>query len=470
MLLRPSLAATTLALLAATAPAATASETRGQEATAAAQRAAADTVRVSRSYGGPPVRVDGGGRVVLTFEGRAGDLVRLTLPVPGGGGRPLLQDPTEKSLTSLRSASGRTVASNALGYYRLPSTGRFRFDYRHRVFDATTTRVQLVKQVRIPHDGTTATRVPKRRGFQYAVRLPVSRDLRVVSFGTPIESVLTAGSVGRVGYGSESITLGAGVSLGDDGGFPLTEPLAKGQRVWALLPAKAAGRVVTTRPTTVAGDVDGPAAPIRRDGAVTATLSAADLAGSPGGLLHVRVTGSDDPSDWTVVVVRPDGTLNPVAAPGRDGVVPKRDIHQLTAPGSYRVLAYPRSPGLGRASIELDSVADGGTVAIDGPGVVVPARPDGRFTLLTMTGAVDTTRYLSVSSATVVGPWQVHAGLLEPDCVDLLRPSCGEAVSAVATDQHPVSDDALHVGTAVVVMPLAGQTSGTLTVRVATTP
>lgn len=438
---------------------------------AATPRAGADVRLVTRSYGGPPVRVERGDRLVMRFHGRAGDRVRLAIPVGEDEGWVTSHNPTDERLTTLRTPAGRKVAIDSSSFYRLPTTGWFRFHYRSA--ERQRARVQLVKQVRLVHDGTRATRVPKRRGYQYAVRLRVDRGIRVVSFGTRVESAIAARPLesavwafGRVGYGTESIVLGAGLGMVDDDGNALTRPLRKGQQVLALLSTDDRARVVTTRPEHTAAVLDGPAAPLRRDGAVTTTIDSADVAASAERLLHARVVGS---RDWTVLVVAPDGSVDPVAAPGRYGDAPRLDLHRLGDDGTYRLVVFPRTTGAGRATLELDTVADGGAVTVDGPGVTVAARPDGRFTLLSMDGAPRTARYLSVSDATLAPPWRVHAGLLEPDCGDH-APSCGEGEAATSTDQLLASGQSFSFGGSVLVMPLAGQTSGTLTVRISTTP
>ena len=472
MLLRCMIAVVLLTLVSSGTQAVAEAEVTPNTPSAATPRAEAATNHVTRRYGGPPVRVEKGDRLVMKFHGRAGDRVRLTVPVDKGEGWLISHHPTEKELTSLRTPEGRRVAIDSSSFYRLPTTGWFRFHYRS--VEGLRSRVQLMKQIRLHHDGTKMTHVPQRRGYQYAVRLRVGPGIRVVSFGTQVESAITArplesavSAFGRVGYGTESIVIGPGLAMvGHHSGLALTEPLKKGQRILALLSSDARGRVITTRPERISAVVDGPAVPFGRDGAVMTTIDSADVATSAERLLHARVVGS---RDWNLLVVAPDRTVHQLAAPGRYADAPLLDLHELEVDGTYRVVVYPLTTRAGRGSLELDTVADGGAVTVDGPGVTVPARADGRFTLLSMDGAPQTTRYLSVSDATLAPPWRVHAGLLEPDCGDH-APGCGDGERATSTDQRLATGDGFSYGGSVLVMPLCGQTSGTLTVRISTGP
>jgi len=217
-------------------------------------------------------------------------------------------------------------------------------------------RLQLVKQVRVEHRASSVTEVPARRGFQYAVGVRVRADLDVVSSGTDLQRVLAPGAK-FLEPGGQSLVVAPGLSPMGRAQFGTSEPLEQGQRLYALLDVATGGRVVSTRPDEVPAGLDGPGIALTAVdgvGAVVAELEAAAVVSSAGRLVRSSVTG-EAPEGWSVLVLGPDGRLVPRVQPGH--------LHPFAAStGTYRVLAFPWSVDAGRASLELDSVVDGGTM------------------------------------------------------------------------------------------------------------
>lgn len=429
--------------------------------------------KVVRQYGDGPVTLRKDQRMVLKFDGKRGDRVWLGVAYRLRTGNPYYGTVTG---TNLRGPGGR-VRIDRTGAYRLPTSGRFRIGYRAEVYGGKAQHVQLFKQVRVTHDGRGATRLPERRGYQYAVRVRAPRTgLNLVSFGTQLFGVASRGKF-ESGSGGESLVVAPGLPALGDATYALTEELEPHEQFQVLLDPSDSGKVVTREPTDVGRRaLDGPALSLPGGGtqAVIAQVDAADLAVSAQRLLHARVVGTEAKHAWRVLVFPAGGGVVKPSAPGVSLNFPMgAPLYQLTdTTGDYRVLALPTTETAPAAQLELDSVADGGTITVDAAPVNVPARPDGRFTLLTIAKdqpQVYSSSYLSVSDVTVAGPWAVYAGsLTSAHCPPQGPLGCADGNGVVVTSGM-ASNQPQHGGY-VLTMPTAGQTSGSFTVRLTTAP
>ena len=470
MPLRAALVTVVSALVVAVAPAVSHADPQGAGGASTAQHAAArhataqhapaPVKRVTRRYGGGPVALEPGQRLVLRFHGRRGDRVRLG-PVyrDHHTGEPYYGY-TSGGTVALRGPDGRRVRTDRTGFFRLPTSGWFRLTHR-----GSRGRVQLFKQVRLSHAAGEVTRVPHRRGYQYAVRLTVGPGLRVVSFGTWLDGAVAGGRVHIPG--GQALVVSPGLPLVGSGVTRPGDPLEVGQRVLAVVAPAASGRVVTTRPTAVDAAIDGAGVvlPSGSAGAVLATLDAADVARSPQDLVSGRIVGGPtSPFDWTVLVVTPAGDVVRPAPYTSNGAPPLFRLDQQ--PGTYRVVAFPSRPRAGGGSLELHTVVDGGPVVVNGPVVTVPARPDGRFTLLTISEPTpDLGVDVSVEGTTVPAPWRVYAGQLDdPYCPPRGPLGCADGWGVSLTDPAD-SFEPIWYGGHVLTMPLEGQATGEFSVR-----
>lgn len=423
--------------------------------------------KVVREYGAGSVAVAPGQRLVLRFTGERGDRVRLgsELSYRGKDYYGGVYD-EDVSLRGPRATSKVGVD----GFFRLRETGRFTLRYDNPTNAAGgVDRVHLFKQVNVTHDGSGTTRVPRRRGIQYVATVRAPRSgINVVSFGAFPYGLVTQGKyVGRVE--SESLVLAPGLPVqGADPTPTLTNPLKPGQRVMVQIDPSRRSRISTSVPSEAgAATLDGRAVKLPGDGsrAVVADLAAADLDASAQRLLNVRVAGEKAGDHWSVLVLPPSGGVAGLSAPGAYAY-PGEPLYQLTeTTGTYRILVFATSRKADAGEFELDSVVDGGTIAVDGGDVSVAARADGRYTLLGITQPEAFSRsWLSVGAVTVPGRWAVYAGrLVIPDCSRDESLGCGDetgiSVSTPATQNGP------QRGEYVLTMPVEDQTTGSFTVR-----
>lgn len=438
----------------------------------ASDRAVVPVKKVVRQYGDGPVVLAPGQRLVLRFQGRRGDRVRLASQYRSQG-KPYYASLYDQGV-SLNGPHTR-ARSDASGFFRLRESGWFSLRYDNPARNAAAVpRVQLLKQVRLTHDGRSTTRLPLRRGMQYAVTVRAPRSgLEVVSFGTELFGVVSQGGYSYSG-GGQALVVAPGLPVvGDNPHDALTKALAPRQRVLVLVNPSQAGSVTTSVPTE-AGPVslDGPAVPLPGGGTqgVVAELEAADIAVSAQRLLNARLVGSQAKRDWSVLVLpETGGVAKPSSAAYALNGPDATSLYQLAATtGTYRVLAFPTSRTAPAGQLELDSVADGGTIAVDAPSVAVSARPDGRYTLLGITQVKEfAASYLSVSNVTVTAPWAVYAGrLTSPRCPPRGPLGCGDGNGVSVSSGG--AGNSFQYGGYVLTMPMADQTTGSFSVRLTT--
>jgi hypothetical protein len=432
-------------------------------------RVAAPVKKVVRQYGDGPVQLQEGQQLVLRFRGERGDRVSLGVVYRTRSGNPYYGTLERRDVR----VQGRhsEPRPDSTGYFRLPEDGWFSIRYR----SAYTQRVQLFKQVRVTHDGLSTTRLPQRRGFQYAVRVRAPRSgLRVVSFGTSLFGVLSEGKYSNNVAGQALVVAPGLPVLGDNPMYGLSEELEPRQQVLVLVNPSRVGSVTTSVPTEVGRAVlDGPAMPLPAGGtqAVVAELEAGDLAASAQRLLTVRVLGTGAAwRDWGVLVLPTGRGVAEPSAPTYSldflNIAPLFQLGGTT--GTYRLLAFPNRRSAPTAKLELDSVAEGGTIAVDGPAVTVSARPDGRYTLLGITQVEESVgSYLSVSDVTMAAPWAVYAGrLTSPSCAKGGPLGCGDGNGVTVTSAFAGNQP--QFGGYVLTMPGDDQTTGSLSVRLTT--
>lgn len=429
---------------------------------------AAPVKKVVREYGAGPVAVAPGQSLVLRFHGKRGDRVRLGAeyrskgkPYYGAVGR------EDVSLRGPRATSKVGLD----GFFRLRETGRFTMRYDNPTSDAgAQDRVQLFKQESLTHDGSGTTRVPRRRGFQYVATVRAPRSgINVVAFGAFPSGLVTQGKyVGLVA--SESLVLAPGLPVhGADPTWALTKPLKPGQRVLVQIDPSYKSRISTSVPREAgAATLDGPAVKLPGDGnrAVIADLAAADLEASAQRLLNVRLVGEKTGYFWSVLVLPPVGGVARPSAPGVLASGSIEPLYQLTeTTGTYRILVFASSRKADAGEFELDSVVDGGTIAVDGGEVSVAARVDGRYTLFGITQPEAFYRsWLSVGAVTVPGRWAVYAGRLAlPDCSGDTSLGCGGDTGVSV--RTPASQNGPQNGGYVLAMPVEDQTTGSFTMR-----
>jgi hypothetical protein len=430
----------------------------------ASDRAAVPVKKVVRQYGDGPVLLKKGQNLTLRFRGERGDQVRLARQYRDGG-RTFLDD-IYGDAVSIR---GRRTTARMDGsrFFRLRESGWFTLRFASSV-RATPRRVQLLKRVVVEHTGSTI-KIPERRGYAYAVRLRAPRaGIQVATFGAFLTNVHAQGD--RYPYSTyfgEALVLAPGLPIvGADAYAELSEPLKPGQQVMVDVAPWASGRVTVAEPRVVGrSSLDGPAIELSGGGteAVLAEIAASDLAGSAQQLLNVRVADPDLTHYWRVVVLPDTGGLAPSTGAADS-------IYQLDATaGTYRVLVFPASRKVADTTLELDSVADGGTIARDGAPVTVQARADGRFTLLGIEQPQDyLPSYLSVSDVTVPGSWAVYAGRLTvPDCTGDTSLGCGDGNGV--HQSVPGNGSSPSYGGHVLTMPLEDQSTGSFTVKVSST-
>lgn len=433
-------------------------------------RAAVAVKRVVRRYGDGPVAVRKDQRLVLRFKGSCGDRVRLAKVRPNPVTAYLRVDADR---VRVHGPHGR-LPPDAAGFFQLPEHGWFRIVY---VADShgRAERLQLVKQRRVTHRARHATRLGRRRGYQYAVRVAAPRrGIQIVAFGDRPDGIVSRGRY-RGYVDGQALVVASGLPVYTGAGIPtipMTRVLKGGQSFVVLVDPARSARVVTTRPARVGrmaldgGSVNLPAGGKR---AVVADLEASDLAASAQGLLNVRVAGKNAMHEWGVLVLRGrGGGAQPTAPVRHPDSVPL--FHLAPTAGTYRVLAFPGTRWTRVATLELDSVADGGTVAIDGPTVTVPARADGRSSLLAIAQPGPFPQaYLSVSEVTVPSPWTVYAArLTAPHCGPGSGLGCDDSNGVEVTSSH-ASNQSFSFGGYVLTMPHRGQATGSWTVRLSTT-
>lgn len=444
----------------------------GAPATAApAQVASSDRAtpvkKVVREYGAGSVAVAPGQTLVLRFKGERGDRVRLGSELTYRG-KAYYGSVYEEDV-SLRGRR-RMVKPGVDGFFRLRETGRFTLRYDNPTSDAgAANRVQLFKQVSVTHDGRGTTRLPRSRGIQYVATLRAPRSgINVVSFGEFPYGLVTKGQrAHRVA--SESLVLAPGLPVqGADPLGALTKPLKPGQRVMVQIDPSYKSRISTSVPREAgAATLDGPAVKLPGDGnrAILADLAAADLEASAQRLLNVRLVGEKTGDYWSVLVLPPSGGIARPSAPGFFAY-PGEPLYQLTeTTGTYRILVFTSSHKAEAGEFELDSVVDGGTIAVDGGDVSVAARADGRYTLLDITQPEKwSPSWLSVGAVTVPGRWVVYAGSLAlPDCSGDAELGCGDdSGTSVST---PATHDGPQRGGYVLTMPVEDQTTGSFSMR-----
>jgi hypothetical protein len=463
MLRRLLIASVCTTVLAVAAPATASSPVE----VSASDRAGVPVKKVVRQYGDGPVLLKKGQDLKLRFRGERGDQVQLAKQYRDGGRTYV--DAVYEDLVSIRGS--RTIARvDGSRFFRLRESGWFTLRFAASVRD-TPRRVQLLKRVVLQHTGKSL-KVPERRGYAYAVQLQTPRSgIRLATFGTRISNVHAQGD--RYPYSSyfgQSLVIAPGLPLlGADEYSELSAPLKPGQKVLVDLAAWRPGRVAVAEPRDVGRtSIDGPAIELSGSGteAVLTEIAASDLARSAHQLLDVRVTDPDLTYYWRVLVLPEAGGLadeaatSPRAAP----------LYQLDASaGTYRVLVFPTSRKVSDTTLELDSVADGGTIARDGAPVTVPARADGRYTLLGITQPqAYMPSYLSISDVTVPGSWTVYAGwLTRVDCTRETSLGCGDGNGV--GQSVPGNGSMPLYGGYVLTMPLEGQTTGSFTVKLSST-
>ncbi|UUZ59775.1 hypothetical protein [Nocardioides sp. B-3] len=276
----------------------------------------------------------------VALSGERGDRVRLAAVYRHDGESSFAS--TRYTTVTLRGQRS-TFRLGADGFFRLRGTGWFTLPTdRPSYHEIGVRRVQLLKQVAVTHDRRGSTRVPVRRGIQYAITVRAPR------------SGIDLVSVGQWGFGvvgndyadyieGESLVLAPGLPVyGSNPTFPLTQPLKPGQDVTVLANPATTGRVTTTEPRDAGTTrLDGPAIqlPGGGAGAVVTEVAAADLASSAQRLLNVRFVGATADHYRTTLVLPPGGGVAELAAPAytAGGSWPAPLYRLVQTEGTYRV-------------------------------------------------------------------------------------------------------------------------------------
>jgi len=354
-------------------------------ASSAEAMTASTTIRIAhREFGDGPVVVGRDERrVAIVFHGRAGQWVDLRRTVC----TPVLRE------------AGRGVVEHVPeGYWQLPRTATYRFDYVHcgaeRGVETTLQLIRIVaRTVRVDGD---PVRLRHQKAFDHAVaiRVPAKGQVLVQPNHNHVWRAIVKPDGSRLSIdGQSALMLRPGRPITDAGGLPVTD--WGGRRVVAhagerlLLVGAKATRVRAQRVPFVTAAVDGPAVTIDNQER-PARLAFVEFQGRAGnwvGVVHSASAGSTS-LDLPLRLHRPHG----VEVTRSFGPL---DYWQLPVSGRYRLIVP--IPADASSSVRLQSIAEVGTLPSDGtpktfvvqdPGqwqlatVVVPADgPPGAYTL-----------------------------------------------------------------------------------------
>lgn len=366
-------------------------------------------VRIFVEYGDPPVKLKPGQRARLSFEGRRGDIVRLT-----GFGH------ANGTLVALRTA-GREVRAKWGDYYRLGADRRYSFAVRVPSDHVYSSRLLLEKlELRtLTRNGRPVRFDKTRRGFRPAVSFDLTAGKRTMITTPAYGATVLTGHHEQLVYGDPIFEVGQRLASARGDGFG-GSPLRPGEVI------VLAGRSGTVRA------IDSEVVPVTLDGA-----SATVKAGRSSQEVAVRFSASAGQlvrlsSVPATALVSPTmyGPTQTISSAG--GI-----IWRVAEEGVQTVSVFPE-PGTG-VDVRVATVTRIGSMTADGPALRFAAREPGRWVYADVNGG-----YVPALTATesMFTPGVAWSATLTPrsghNCLMPQGPNgCGEQAGGTVTETSP---------------------------------
>jgi len=365
-------------------------------------------VRAFVEYGDPPVSLAPGQRARVSFQGRRGDIVRLS-----GAVGPY----------TLRSA-GREVRETWPGYYRLRADRRYTFSIRPSTTDPDYTQRLLLEKLAVrplARDGRAVTFGTKRRGFVPAVSFNLKPHERTM-ITTP-------------GYGSKVFTADGEQVVYGDPILEVGQRLASARGDWYHdpLPLRAGEVIILAGRKGTVRAIGSEIVPVALDGALAAVRSrqterevALRFPAAAGQLVHL----SGVP---TTTRVSPT-MYGPTQAITR---APTGFVWRVSEGGIQTISLFPSADTHFDAGAAV--VTRIGSMTADGPALTFSPPEPGRWVYADVDGGYIPTLTATASTFAAGAPWS--ASVTEPSAHNCLMPygpnGCGEQGAATVTDTTP---------------------------------